>query len=572
MPSRNLFHALSPVFYPLVTITLMVSDVDFPFLIFAHNSMANMGDRRIGTELRGDNKDREKKLNEGEGELDHLLQKRLETVLPSNLWMGVHHISTPPRRCDPLYSSLPGQDEEETWCEKHFLLVSIPATISPTGDIPVYGLEVLIYKTRNLTTIFVSKADSTGLMLCVPWTNPALSPMKTFTTTFLRLLADTQQRDDRRTVISLFARSQPTYLFPGSGENELKRILDDRGLIKWWAQVMDIILDLDAPMIEDKVSSNRPEEATPVNVQVFCRIPGYSARETKPFVPKNTKESSPFRTASLAEDPFQLLATRPDLPARCVVPHFYDDPKTRFAEELDGYDKVSDNGNWSSVPSLTAFWDLMQHRQECAAGKLVGFLWGVFTPKGLVDKEEYTSDSALPTSHQNSESTPTQPASSEEPAFYESPGYATSEVVLTHEAYETAQEVLASGDFSKESAAIQSMLDWMSKVEQLTDVRFGYLCPGKAVKPRKRDHEEPKPEHDDARSDIPQTETTAPGKKRTVGEITDEHKDPKGVDPVSKPSDSIREAKEPSPVNLLSGGMIRKKPKLGYTTEISTMN
>lgn len=509
-----------------------------------------------------ENIDREQRLSEGQGELDHLLRKRLEAVLPSSLCMGVHHISTPPRRCDPLYTNLPGQDEEETWCEKHLLLMSIPATISHRGDIPVYGLEVLVYKTRHLTTIFVSKADSTGLMRCVPWSKPALSPMKIFTTTFLCLLVDTQQRDDRRLVISLFARSQRTYLFPGSGENEEKRILDDRGLIKWWAQVLDIVMDLDGPMIEDKISSNRPEEARPGTVQVYCRIPGYSARETKPFIPKNTKENSPFRTAFLAEDPFQLLAALPNLPTRCLVPHFYDDPKTRFAEELDGYDKVSDNGNWSSVPSLTAFWDLMQHRQECAAGKLVGFLWGVFTPKGLIEKKEHTSASAPSTSHQNPDSIPTQSASNEEPAFYESPDYATGEVVLTHEEYESAQDALASGDFSDESAAIQTMLDWISKVEQLADVRLGYLCTGKTVKSRKPDPE-PKSEHGDALPDTSHSEAMEPGQKRNIGELVDEHKDPKEVDPVPEASDSNRKGKEASPVNLLSGGTIRKKPKLG---------
>ena len=499
------------------------------------------------------------------GVFDQLFQKRLEAVMPETTWMEIHHISTHPERCEPLYTSLPGQDEEETWCEKHFLVMSIPAKVSQLGDIPVYGLEILIYKTKHLTTVFVSKADSTGLMHHREWPkNSQLSPMKALATTFLRLLADTQQREDRRLVISLFARSQRTYIFPGSGEYEGKHVLDDAGLIKWWAQVIDIVMDLNGKDVGEEITLNRSDEATTARAQIYCRIPGYSARETRPFVPKNTNEKSPFRTALLAEDPFHLLASRPGLPARCMVPHFYDDPKTRFAEELDGYDKVGEDGNWSSVPSLDAFWDLMQYRQECAAGRLVGFFWGVFTPKGLTGKAEPVTDSTLLPPHEHPDVAPPKLISDEGPASQDSPNYALGNVVLTHDEYDRAQEVLARGDFSTLSAAIETINKWIGKVRQLTNRNFGYVCSGKTIVLEKPERMEAKPEIKHVGPKVLQAEAAEAGKKRTIDELStyDAALAEKEITRQSSKLDHNGIESLP-PVQTLSGGMIRKKPKLG---------
>ena len=301
---------------------------------------------------------------------------------------GIHHISTNPISCDPLYSQAPGHPVEKTTREKHFLLVSLAQV--PDGFIPVYGIEIIIYHTSLLTTIFVSKADSTGFMEQSDWCNCpwAMSPMTAIASTFLRFLAEVMQKSDKRVVVSLFARSEPTYLFPGSGDNQGKTILSDTKLIKWWARVMNIVMDLDQSNYDDSVTRRRKKErAEPAASEVYLRIPGYSAAETKSFVPKNLKESSPFRSVSLAADPFKVIAPHPSGPVRCMVPHFYDDPKSRFAEELDGYDNLDANGDWSSVNTLDGFWDIMQYRQEFAAGKLVGFVWGVFTPKAGFDSD-----------------------------------------------------------------------------------------------------------------------------------------------------------------------------------------
>ena len=70
-------------------------------------------------------------------------------------------------------------------------------------------------------------------------------------------------------------------------------------------------------------------------------------------------------------------------PPRCLIPHFPDDPKSRFLDELD--DEITRgrngaSGQWKSVRSVDQFWDMMAFRQECSAGRLVGFIWIVFEP------------------------------------------------------------------------------------------------------------------------------------------------------------------------------------------------
>ena len=268
-----------------------------------------------------------------------VLETRLGAALPHLKSVKVNHISSEPERCESLYSQAPGQPAEETYREKHFFLASVQQT--PNAIIPVYGLEVIVYTTAQLTTIFVSKADSTGFMHLVEWPKWASSPMTTIASVFLRLLADVFQKPNKRLVVSIFARSQHTYLFPGSGENDGKNILSDSALIRWWARVMNLVMDPDQPEHDDEIDQKqRRIKTNPATSQVYLRVPGCSAAETKRFVPVSLNESSPFRSVSLAADPFKLLAPRSDLPARCMIPHFYDDPKTRFADELDGYDNL----------------------------------------------------------------------------------------------------------------------------------------------------------------------------------------------------------------------------------------
>jgi len=50
-----------------------------------------------------------------------------------------------------------------------------------------------------------------------------------------------------------------------------------------------------------------------------------------------------------------------------VIPVFPDDPKARFLHDLDDDDHLP-------LTTLDKFWAMMEHRQECSSGHLVGFI------------------------------------------------------------------------------------------------------------------------------------------------------------------------------------------------------
>ncbi|KAL8793326.1 MAG: hypothetical protein Q9195_004103 [Heterodermia aff. obscurata] len=546
-----------------------------------------------------------------------VLWKRLEAAWPAGKMFQFNHVSTAPETCERLRAAPPGLDPEVTCQEKHFLLASLPNF--RYGVAPLYALEVIVYTTNDLTVIFVAKADSTGLMSgYMKWADYAMSPMTLIASTFIRLLVDAFQRPDKRLVISLFARSAGAYIFPGSEGNRGKHILNDTKLIKWWARVMNIVMDPDQPEHADNIAAEqRLKGADPATSQVFMRVPGCSAAETKKYVPKKLKKTSPFRSVALAADPFKLIARHSagsDLPARCMVPHFYDDPKTRFADELDGYDRFNSTGNWSSVKTLDEFWDLMQHRQECAAGKLVGFVWGVFTPKGLQEEDlAHGSSSAssiqasaqgLPAEDTASASiapkSPSKPASpnpkapkaksflsrslsshakskakaQQEPENYDDilpedhplPQNYAERVVIDSSQYEDIMAILEGGDFTDKrengeertiDASVEVLERWADEVCSAADIeQFGYLVFGELQEPvAESSHEQSATEG--AKTD----QTPAGGKKRRVSDISDP--EDSEYRPGKKPSRKARarSVKAEDPVNLLSGGMIRKKPK-----------
>lgn len=72
------------------------------------------------------------------------------------------------------------------------------------------------------------------------------------------------------------------------------------------------------------------------------------------------------------------------MPPRCLIPKFPDDPKARFHDELDEEvtQKRQGTGMWKSVRSLDQFWEMMAFRQECSSGRMTGFIWIVFDPRG----------------------------------------------------------------------------------------------------------------------------------------------------------------------------------------------
>ena len=323
------------------------------------------------------------------------LQSRLADELPINSRFTIHHLSSPPTPCPAIYSAPQGQKPEKTFCESHFLSVSIDRDES---QLQVFALEVLVFTTKYLTTLFVSKADSTGYLHLLNLPRGTPSPIRTISSTFLGFLIERRQRPDRRLVVSLFARAQDQYLFPGSIENRGKHVLDDRGLVRWWCQVLDPIF-LRYPVVHENSAEyaeiSEFDDVTST-AQGYLRVPGCDTHETRSFFPKRQQSDSSKNGKWKSSDPLRDIGRSPTLPERCLIPRFPDDPKARFVDELDEElpqrspqsqrsSKRKQSGRWKSVRSLDQFWEMMAFRQECSSGRLVGFLWGVFTPIDFIN-------------------------------------------------------------------------------------------------------------------------------------------------------------------------------------------
>ncbi|KAE8385819.1 histone acetylation protein-domain-containing protein [Aspergillus alliaceus] len=324
----------------------------------------------------------------------------LAKELPTGVKVTIRHISSAPTPCTALFAPPPGEEPESTFCENHFLSASVDADDQDGSEIIVFGIEVLVYSTAHLTTVFVSKADSTGFLHLMK-NAPKVSLIRRISNGFLSFLVQTHQRPGVRLVVSLFARAQNQYLFPGSIENPGKHVLDDRGLIKWWCRVVDPILREYEPESgsHEKGLLDRAMESAKSSATAFLIVPGCDRFETRGFFPSSAKSDDKERSRWLNSYPLHQLCDNINAPPRCLIPRFPDDPKTRFLIDLDdelppqseGGHSNESAGQWKSVKSLDQFWEMMSFRQECSSGRLVGFLWLVINPPGLVNSVQMTS-------------------------------------------------------------------------------------------------------------------------------------------------------------------------------------
>ncbi|ERF68724.1 hypothetical protein EPUS_07142 [Endocarpon pusillum Z07020] len=301
----------------------------------------------------------------------------LAAALPLDLELHFYHISTPPAPTTALFSPPPGQSEERTFCENHFIAASLPANNVLRRELLIFAIEVLVFTSHDLTTIFVSKADSTGYLHLLNSQPGGPSIIKTICTTVLSFFVQ-QSLHGPRILLSLFARSQNQYLFPGSIENSGKHVLEDRQLIKWWCQTLDPVLREHAPT----TLAPSPVPGSDTSSEAYIVVPGCDRFETRGFLPSSTKSDSVSRWTN--SYPRDLIVPDGSAPPRCLIPRFPDDPKARFLDDLDSEISAADlstTGSWRSVGTLDHFWEMMSYRQECSAGRLVGFIWIVFTPR-----------------------------------------------------------------------------------------------------------------------------------------------------------------------------------------------
>ncbi|KAL1981582.1 hypothetical protein VTN96DRAFT_2461 [Rasamsonia emersonii] len=514
----------------------------------------------------------------------------LAEVLPKDAKVNVRHISTPPTRCEPIFSAPPGEDPETTFCENHFLVITINRNEKIEEEIAVFAIEVLIYTTDRLTTLFVSKADSTGYLhlLHVP---PKTSLLRLISTTFLSYLVQTHQRPGVRLVLSLFARAQNQYLFPGSVDNAGKHVLDDRGLIKWWCRTIDPILReyaLESRDSENKGLLDEAVETSKSSATAYLLVPGCDKYETRAFFPDTAKSDDTNHPRWRNSYPLHQICKHPGAPPRCLVPRFPDDPKARFLIDLDDeLPEVSKadgastqgSGQWRSVKTLDQFWEMMSFRQECSAGRLVGFLWLVINPPGLLNSDDLSNQMQGSRTSQTDDTSRPEEASTRETAAKKAdaetnnnpffwPEGGRGEVILDDSGYKSAMECLLEQDFENEELAMTSTMTWVRKVASLADL----LWWGKPITGKKDISEiTPKPLTTNNLMDSGLIVRKRKKENQEAGNETT----PDGVNPlVEQDQDRADEAQSPDKrqaekpaetstpgVNVLNASFIRKKKK-----------
>ncbi|KAJ3349760.1 hypothetical protein HDU83_000297 [Entophlyctis luteolus] len=157
-------------------------------------------------------------------------------------------------------------------------------------------------KARHLR-IHVDKADSSGVSLASP------APARTIARLLASFLASphfaARVAAAAPDLLSfhLFARSQPSYLFPGSSANPSKRVLSGADLVKWWARTVQLAVSSAFPL-SDKLFS------------MHAVVPGESQAAVSRLCGNNW---------SYGFGPFAA----PHMTASDVIPRFHDDPKTK---------------------------------------------------------------------------------------------------------------------------------------------------------------------------------------------------------------------------------------------------
>lgn len=508
------------------------------------------------------------------------LDQALAQSVPKDVKFTYRHITDSPTLCAPLFSPPPGVEAEQTEWERHFFAVSInPGLEDGDGDndeLFVFAIELLIYTTPKLTTLFVSKADSTGYLYLLNSSSNSDSDsdktssfIRNVSNAFLSHLVRLYQRPGTRLVLSLFARSQSQYLFPGSAENARKHILDDRRLIKWWCRVVDPILrDFEPEEPNDKSTDGAKSEASSASATAYLIVPGCDKLETRNMFPVSSRSDSADRPRWVNRYPLHQICASPDAPPRCLVPRFPDDPKARFLTDLDkevpDTEALKENGKWRSVRTLEQFWELMAFRQECSAGRLVGFLWMVVNPTG-VHKSDTLSDTVNTSS---AAKLPSNLKSTDKPAedsirrddYYDDP-----RIRLSNEDYDNLADSLLDLDFADRAIGVKGTRRWLEKLSAITgDSKHGRPVTGEAQLPGSS---MPSP----SSNPTPSQQTATPS---TTSNVLDSglirKRKRRGTDNVeTKPAEEqtgrmptlVQPRAQPPPVNVLNASLIKRNKK-----------
>lgn len=327
---------------------------------------------------------------------------------------------------------------------------------------------------------------------------------------------------------------------------------------------------------QDEQSLSTDDKLTP---QAYVIVPGCDHYATaRSFFPSSARTTASGKSRWHSSYPVDFLVghrkcgSETALPVRCVIPRFPDDPKARYCEELDAAG-IDDQGQWRGVKSLPQFWETMEYRQECASGRLVGFIWVTFgaehdedTPATRISAEQEADTASTP-------QTATTPLKSGSVPINLDLQQRPEHVTLTAQQYNILADYLINNtDFGGLLAANKSTQDWVAKVKELSSVSdFGVDVEGIRAIPASANSSAVAQldgtgvagaKHARTESNGPPIKVlTGVRKKRKVEEASN------AVVPVGEESGKANGTSVSAPleetegVRTLSAGLVRKQPK-----------
>ncbi|KAK3847212.1 MAG: histone acetylation protein-domain-containing protein [Linnemannia gamsii] len=282
------------------------------------------------------------------------------------------------------------------------------------------------------------------------------------TTTMTRSTTPTRSLRPQKTSLYIFARAQPQYLFAESAKNPRKRVLDDRGLVRWWKNTAASVYaeDVLASQSQEKEQEKEKDgQTTPgssnsrrrmkggkTKVQGWWHIPGI---ETDRQAHNVIQSPSPTASTTGTSTPpkFEWTYGYPDKDskelANALIPQFPDDPKSRMMQS------PSCQGGFVNIQT---FWELAAIGEESGAGKITGFFRVV---EEAVDSEEEEEDELEAVEAKDE-------GDKKERVLQEEEG--SKSVTGTTAGYTKAINFLLDLDFSTLEAAKRSTVAWQERV------------------------------------------------------------------------------------------------------------
>ena len=259
----------------------------------------------------------------------------------------------------------------------------------------IYALPPLTSNSLPSLILYISKVDTSGYPL------PRSLSLPYARTLLTSVLSHHLALPSHSVFIHLFARAQPQYLFPDSGEDRQeefgekgKKVVGGAGLCRWWKGVFESAV-VDAGL----------GNANGVERRVW--IPEMNAEEAKPILKTSTSVAGGQAQTwghDLKSLPTPLASDPATLPMSLRIPTFSDDPKSRFLVDLtentsssappppppssaktpdairDAAKSASDRARVRAEAALEAleggedeFWERLAFRQECSLGDTVAF-------------------------------------------------------------------------------------------------------------------------------------------------------------------------------------------------------